>query len=94
MSSDGEGAKEKTKEEAIDQEVDQIMDVLATKGDITQALGDLLNDKSKIASDGDLLNQLMIEILFTKFGTNFLEHVQRGTEKVKPVLVARFKDND
>jgi hypothetical protein len=34
MSSEGEGTKEKSKEEIIDGEVDQIMNVLATKGDI------------------------------------------------------------
>jgi hypothetical protein len=53
MSSDGEGAKEKSKEELIDLEVEQIMGVLATKGDINETLQELLDDKSKIASDGD-----------------------------------------
>jgi hypothetical protein len=70
------------------------MGVLATKGDINETLQELLDDKTKIASDGDLLNQMLIEILLTKYGTNQLEHIQKGVEKVRTVLTKRFSGNE
>ena len=54
----------------------------------------LLDDKTKIKSEGDLLTQLLIEVVFTKYGTNQLEHIQRGTDRVKPVLLKRLQNND
>jgi len=47
MSSDGEGAKEKTNEEVINAEVDLIMQAMDTKGpEMPQNLKTLLEDKT------------------------------------------------
>lgn len=51
------------------------MEVLSNKGDISESLQDLINDKTKITIDDDTLNQVLIEIIMTKFKTNVLEHI-------------------
>lgn len=35
----------------------------------------------------------MLEVLLTKFGTHSLEHITRGIEKIKPVVLKMFQDN-
>ena len=66
------------------------MEVLSQKGDIIQSLRDLLGDKEKIKSEGLLLKQVFLEVVFTKFGMLSLEHVSRGVERVKPILEEFF----
>lgn len=39
-----------------------------------------------------LLKQIFLEILFTKYGAQSLEHVTRGIERVKPVLMDHYQD--
>lgn len=58
------------------------MQVLSTKGDVTQSLSELLNDKSRISSEGNLLSQILVEIILTKYGTHTLEHLQKGFDKL------------
>jgi hypothetical protein len=70
------------------------MQALAEKQDTNQVLRSLLADKEKIKSEGKLLYQILIEIMFTKFGTNQLEHVQRGIDKVKEVLLEMYGNNE
>ena len=78
-SQDGEIEKPKTSQELIDDEVELIMSVLGQKGDgVPAALQALLDDKSKIKSEGNILSQILVEVILTKFGTHSLEHVQRG----------------
>lgn len=77
----------------VHQEVDSIMEVLGKKGEDTVALlRALLADESKIQSKDLKLKQVLIEILFLKYGSQSLEHVSRGIEKIKPVLEEQFKD--
>ena len=90
MSSQGNEEKEKGPQELIDEEVDLIMAELSKKGDVTEDLKALLADKTKIKSDGLLLKQILLEVVFTKFGVQSLEHVTRGVTKVKSVLQDQF----
>ena len=77
----------------VNQEVDSIMEVLGKKGEDTVALlRELLADETKIQSKDLKLKQVLIEILFLKYGSQSLEHVSRGIEKIKPVLEEQFKD--
>lgn len=39
-----------------------------------------------------VLKQIIIEVLFLKYGSQSLEHVSRGIEKIKRVLEEEFKD--
>lgn len=66
------------------------MEVLGQKGDITKQLKDLLANKDKIKSEGLLLKQIFLEVVFTKFGMLSLEHVSRGAERVKAILEELF----
>lgn len=50
-------------------------------------------DKDKIKSEGNVLKQLLLEVLLTKFGTHSLEHLTRGIEKIKPLMLKLYKDN-
>lgn len=96
MSSDGGDdtkKEEKSQQERIDSEVELIMQVLGSKGDVTQSLSELLNDMSRISSEGNLLSQILIEIVMTKYGTHTLEHLQRGFDKIQKVLSGHFGDN-
>jgi hypothetical protein len=70
------------------------MEVLSQKGDIIEQLKALLSDKEKIKTEGLLLKQVFLEVVFTKFGMLSLEHVTRGVEKVKPVLEEFFIGQD
>jgi len=77
----------------VNQEVDSIMEVLAKKGEDTVALlRELLQDGEKIKSKDAKLKQILVEIMLTKYGSQSLEHLSRGIEKVKPVLEEQFKD--
>lgn len=71
MSSDAnDAANQKSKNDIIDAEVELIMQVISQKGDQSQALNELLEDKSKITTEGDLLIQVLFEVILTKFGSN------------------------
>ena len=41
-----------------------------------------------------MLNQLFVEVLLTRFGTNQVERISKGIEKVKPVLDWMFASNE
>ena len=69
------------------------MKVLSEKGDCSEGFSNLMSDKTKIKSEGKLLYQLIIEILLTKFGTNQMEHVQRGVDKIKSAILPMFAEN-
>lgn len=77
----------------VNQEVDSIMEVLGKKGEDTVALlRELLADETKIQSKDLKLKQVLLEILFLKYGSQSLEHVSRGIDKIKPVLEEQFKN--
>ena len=52
----------------INNETDMIMKALSQKGDITEDLKQLLDDKAQIATSGMQLKQIFLEIIFTKYG--------------------------
>lgn len=54
------------------------MEVLGQKGDISENLKELLQDKIKVKSEDLKLKKIFLEIIFTKFGVHSLEHVSRG----------------
>ena len=63
------------------------MDALSKKGEDTiQLLKDLFIEGGKVKSQGLVLKQIIIEVLFLKYGSQSLEHVSRGIEKIRPVL--------
>ena len=95
MSSEENGGEDKRSkdEQSLDEEVELVMNVLSEKGDVSEAFKTLVHDKTKIKSEGKVLYQLLIEIMLTKFGTNQMEHVQRGVDKVKSAIVPIFADN-
>ena len=41
-----------------------------------------------------MLKQIFLEILFTKYGAQSLEHVTRGVEKVKPILLEHYAGDE
>lgn len=68
------------------------MEALSKRGEDTiQLLKDLLSESGKVQSSGLTLKQIIIEILFLKYGSQSLEHVSRGIDKIKPVLEEQFK---
>ena len=77
MSEDGDQKLEGVQAE-VQSEVEHIMGVLAQKGDPTELLKELFEDKTKIKSDGLRLKKIFLEVVFTKFGVHSLEHVSRG----------------
>jgi len=93
MSSEGE-AKERTQMDVVNDEIELIMAALSKKGDIIPELKELLADKTKITTDGLMLKQVFLEIIFTKFGSHSLEHVTRGIEKVSSILDEHYKGNE
>lgn len=91
MSSDAnDAADQKSKSDIIGAEVELIMQVISQKGDQSQALNELLDDKTKITTEGDLLIQVLFEVIFTKFGSNQLEHITRGIDRTKGALKPRL----
>lgn len=95
MSSNGDAQKEKNAQDAIDEEVELIMKAIAQKGDgVIEGLKTLLADKEQIKSEGILLKQVFLEVIFTKFGTHSLEHVTRGFEKVKVILEEQYHGHE
>jgi len=68
------------------------MGVLAQKGDPTELLKELFEDKTKIKSEGLRLKKIFLEVVFTKFGVHSLEHVSRGIQKVRTTVGTMFKD--
>lgn len=92
MPADSDTAEKQMKAD-IKKDVDQIMEALAKKGEDTVALlKELLGDQERIKSQGLQLKQILIEILFLKYGSQSLEHVSRGIDKIKPILEEHFKD--
>lgn len=88
-----DGAQVDEFQETVKQDVELIMEALSKKGeDTVQLLKDLLNEGGKVKSSGMVLKQIIIEVLFLKYGSQSLEHVSRGIEKIKPVLEEQFKD--
>lgn len=76
----------------IKQDVELIMEVLSKKGEDTVALlKELFIGGGKVKSSGMVLKQIIIEVLFLKYGSQSLEHVSRGIEKIRPVLEEQFK---
>lgn len=47
-------------------------------------------DGKEVKTKGELLKQIFLEILFTKYGAQSLEHVTRGIERVKPILMEHY----
>ena len=91
MSEDGDQKLEGVQAE-VQSEVEHIMGVLAQKGDPTELLKELFEDKTKIKSDGLRLKKIFLEVVFTKFGVHSLEHVSRGIQKVRTTVGTMFKD--
>jgi len=89
MSSDGD-AKEKSPAEIITDEIEHIMEALSVKGDVVEGLTKLFEDKEKIKTEGQLLKQVFLEVIFVKYGTNSLEKIEKGVEKVKPILQSHY----
>ncbi len=78
---------------SVSEEVENIMDVLSHKGtDIPKQLIDLFIDETRIVSKELKLKQIFIEVIFTKYGLHSIEHIEKGIEKIKPVLLSFFKD--
>ena len=92
MSPDGE-PKEKTQEDQVHEEVELLMQALSQKPFELSSFQELLEDKNRIKSEGNTLKQLLLEVLLTKFGTHSLEHLTRGIEKIKPVILQMFQNN-
>ena len=89
MSDDGENPAS-----TIDAEVEEIMSALSQKGNIVESIRTLLNDKSKIPSDGEKLKHIFLECILTKFSSRSLEHLSVGIEKVREIFAEQYGDNE
>lgn len=89
MSDDGENPAS-----TIDAEVEEIMSALSQKGNIVESIRTLLNDKSKIPSDGEKLKHIFLECILTKFSSRSLEHLSVGIEKVRDIFAEQYGDNE
>ena len=73
------------------------MEAIAQKGvkdkdEIVNNIKEVLSDRSKVKTDGIQLKQIFLEVLFTKYGAQSLEHVTRGIERVKPILMDHYQN--
>lgn len=76
----------------VQADADLILGTLMQKGNIIAEMRELLADNTKIKSTGIKLKQIFLEVVFTRFGAQSMEHVTRGVDKVKAIFQEQYHD--